>query len=1484
MRTTLASFNCHGGLWDSFQLKKFLLGLKENHIHVVCLQEVWVKTGEEEENFKSTCKKFGFEGVVSAGEESNSNQDRPHEGVAIIVAKELVKDGFEEVKTIKKGKVIAAKWNSRWTVSAYNDSYGSEEEWIWEGLLDWLDHRQQSESWWIGMDGNYIQNNDHAIPARPLKTSDKVALEFVEESGGFDTLTLSSETTTDLMTYESREYQSLLDHIIVSDLREYDNYHQKDFTRYKVSDHRMVLVTAQWKRTIVKGNPKPWRERVWKKLESTTIREQNQFVDTLQTEMETFCNFFEEEEMNREESIGMTQTFTKFCLDIATAMWKDPRVEQQERHKEEIKLQKLIRKIQRGVTACNMFLKRHPDRLKRRWVLGKRVQWAVACLDFYDLQWDVFDSTNWEHSNGRGEKLKNTLWKFREKQLIELRAIQIRKGKEEIEKWQVENAWASKHHPWHQVKNFSQRLPPIDGGNSGSMSTWGIEQLRNEEDNLTSDVFPTIKKYYEELYEKQPIRVSDKFVEDFKFEKTEETKKEWNELTREYDMTDLTEVLKKVSGRTAPGFDSLGNKFLKLAAHNKQLKKLLLDIFNQWRGQGGVPAEFSEGILTFFYKSKDKYDIANYRPITLLSAWWKVYWYLEVQALERIVEKLNLMDDAQVGFRRERSTIHNIECVDRAIRVAIQRKLSLYLCFIDLKKAYDSVPRGDLWRVLLRMGCPRQTVRDWKETYENSSTRVRYNLQKNLEGGMIKVERGVRQGCPASPFLFNCWLNVFVRWANRNYFLNNRYGLEKVVFAYADDLVFLADSKEILQKMCKDLEEFCFNRGAKVSIPKTKVMVVNGEEEQESNVQIYGENLEQVTTFKYLGFFVQENGKTVEHISTMKQRLGRSLARIQSEGRTKTHPAIVMDFARGITSALTAYAAPYPQWTMAHLDEVNGKYRKVIRKCIGSNIAANNAIHSDLPGLKALHVRSSLAAASIGGVKRMLKSNLPCSRTLKKEKEKVERKRRTTIFTAPKTSKCQPQSNNPLERVVGWLAKKNTVLFQTKELSKLEWKAERIEWVDQNIEPFQKQVKLFLPHTWKETCERLRRTCIGNWIDEENESLCTRATSFRKLPFTQRWSEEEKRKALEVSQRVCTVLCGDSQGGLPHQLQLRNSASNNINNKDCWECETTNTNSETITTQWETLKGKLSSAFHNSSQQKCREEYLKKPREEWWNHPPTTKGNNFYSSISLTPGLYRWCPSKVWKYAAKARTGGLPVGWIVKKLTNGETNSEKCSCGEEVESIWHMLQSCPNQEWLRETFEQQLKKLFEVTFQNELWPGTYEIFEEGQLEDLMVGLIRRNTVYRLLKWAKKREVQRRFILDWLKDVQVFSMCKGWCFWLNRCRRRFHEDTYQEDRKWIDLLQEKYFAVTRQTIEKWRKDWDFIEREEENPNYTRIYEDQREQTEKEQREKQKQLTPNPSPPLSKAQKELRELRRMRLLGVTRKRPRKRKERDSEEPDQ
>ncbi|KAK3565332.1 hypothetical protein QTP86_006197 [Hemibagrus guttatus] len=192
-----------------------------------------------------------------------------------------------------------------------------------------------------------------------------------------------------------------------------------------------------------------------------------------------------------------------------------------------------------------------------------------------------------------------------------------------------------------------------------------------------------------------------------------------------------------------------------------------------------------------------------------------------------------------------------LEVKERKI-VVLQKKLDdkvkVSLKCRYLEKAYDRVPREELWYCMRKSGVAEKYVRVVQDMYERSRTVVRCAVGQTEE---FNVKVGLHQGSALSPFLFAIVMDQLSEEVRQE---------SPWTMMFADGIVICSESREQVEE---NLERWRFaleRRGMKVSRSKTEYMCVNGREGS-GTVRLQGEEVKKVQEFKYLGSTVQSNGE-----------------------------------------------------------------------------------------------------------------------------------------------------------------------------------------------------------------------------------------------------------------------------------------------------------------------------------------------------------------------------------------------------------------------------------------------------------------------------------------------------------------------------------------------------------------------------------------------------------------------------------------------
>ena len=242
------------------------------------------------------------------------------------------------------------------------------------------------------------------------------------------------------------------------------------------------------------------------------------------------------------------------------------------------------------------------------------------------------------------------------------------------------------------------------------------------------------------------------------------------------DKTTIKKVVDHLPMRKAPGPDGMTAELLKYGGNvTWEMTVRLVQLI--WRQQN-MPRQMCQANI--FLIPKDRTDIKNpaqQRPISLTNVWTKVVDKLVYEKLLAHTEANKIISPNQAGFRKHHSCATQAFVMEQLIQVQKLDRGKVHACFIDLRKAFDSIKRNQLFKILRDNAYPPDVVAILQEMYEKESSKLILNGMPDREW---RVKRGVRQGAVTSPLLFNLIPEQLTRRLKRHGTGIKLQGLERI--------------------------------------------------------------------------------------------------------------------------------------------------------------------------------------------------------------------------------------------------------------------------------------------------------------------------------------------------------------------------------------------------------------------------------------------------------------------------------------------------------------------------------------------------------------------------------------------------------------------------------------------------------------------------------------------------------------------------------
>ena len=330
--------------------------------------------------------------------------------------------------------------------------------------------------------------------------------------------------------------------------------------------------------------------------------------------------------------------------------------------------------------------------------------------------------------------------------------------------------------------------------------------------------------------------------------------------------TEVRSAIQMTKDGKAAGFDSIHAEMLKADLNTSV--KVFTDLFRNIWDTNVIPVDWAKGLIAKIPKKGNLQDCNNWRGITLLSIPSKVFCRI---LLSRIDDAINTkLRQEQAGFRRGRGCTDQIFTLRNIIEQCLEWNNPLYINYIDFRKAFDSLHRNTLWKIVQSYGVPPKIIALIKMFYHQFECSVITN--GNLTD-WFPVGSGVRQGCIISPILFL----IAIDWTMRKTTSDKPRGIQWTLFTqledleYADDLAILSTNHTHLQEKTDRTDSFAKQMGLTINTSKTQVMCLNST--PPAPITVEGKALDYVEDFTYLGSRLCKDNACSKDISI---RLGKA--------------------------------------------------------------------------------------------------------------------------------------------------------------------------------------------------------------------------------------------------------------------------------------------------------------------------------------------------------------------------------------------------------------------------------------------------------------------------------------------------------------------------------------------------------------------------------------------------------------------------------
>lgn len=391
------------------------------------------------------------------------------------------------------------------------------------------------------------------------------------------------------------------------------------------------------------------------------------------------------------------------------------------------------------------------------------------------------------------------------------------------------------------------------GGTKVSEAWKTLKSLRRD-DNHNTGIDLIGMKQWEEHYRQLLTEDRPEFAEQKKYD-YQETFQSIQDIKKE----EVERALKKMKNGKAAGPGGIPIELVKYGSD--ELVEKITELFNKCLINGdNIPRDWGMAYISSIHKKGCKKTCSNYRGISVTSSMGRLYGRVLKERIEQYFQDM----EEQSGFRSGRSCLDNIFVLQQLVEKRIERNMTTHLMFVDLEKAYDSVPINKMFEVLNGSNLDSTYIRALENIYTNSISAIKMRGQTSKP---FKISKGLRQGCCLSPTLFKIYIQKALTWWMRKC---SRMGVEVgeeclYTLLFADDQVLVANDEEDITFMTRKLIEEYSQWGLKINIKKTEHLVVGGKPE---DIILENGVINSCKEYKYLGSYVAQDGNSERDVQS----------------------------------------------------------------------------------------------------------------------------------------------------------------------------------------------------------------------------------------------------------------------------------------------------------------------------------------------------------------------------------------------------------------------------------------------------------------------------------------------------------------------------------------------------------------------------------------------------------------------------------------
>ena len=389
---------------------------------------------------------------------------------------------------------------------------------------------------------------------------------------------------------------------------------------------------------------------------------------------------------------------------------------------------------------------------------------------------------------------------------------------------------------------------------------------------------------------------------------------------------------------SSPGFDGIPS-FVANQCIDYFIEPLTY-IINMSFMEGVFPSELKLAKVIPIFKSGDSTKMSNYRPISILSFFSKIFEKLMYNIVNNFLYKNEVIYKYQFGFRKIHSTQHAIITLVDRITSSLGSGDLVIGVFLDLKKAFDTVDHHILIKKLFSYGIRGNTLK-WFQSY--LTDRSQFVTYDGIESKVLPIKYGVPQGSILGSLLFIIYMNDLfnvlnflftILYADDTCVVLGGKSLETLITLMNQELhllyIWLQSNKLTLN--CQKTYYMIFHR-ARLKLQSTTI-----------DLQMGDCNLNKANKLKYLGVIIDDTISWVHHITYIKNKISKGIGIMSKASKYLKRKSLLTLYYSYIYPYMIYCIEAWGNASNCHLDQLYIIQKKVIRLISFTNYDIPNAV------------------------------------------------------------------------------------------------------------------------------------------------------------------------------------------------------------------------------------------------------------------------------------------------------------------------------------------------------------------------------------------------------------------------------------------------------------------------------------------------------------------------------------------------------------